>query len=44
MTVRVSIVLFAIFWIALALAPVSRSDWALENVMTLVGVGLLQRP
>jgi putative membrane protein len=41
MTVRISAALFAIFWIALAIAPVSRSDWALENAMTLVGVGLL---
>jgi putative membrane protein len=41
MTLRISAALFAIFWIALAIAPVSRSDWALENVMTLVGVGLL---
>jgi putative membrane protein len=41
MTVRVCAVLFGIFWVALAIAPVSRSDWALENMMTLVGVGLL---
>jgi putative membrane protein len=41
MTLRVSAALFAIFWIALAIAPVSRADWALENVMTLAGVGLL---
>ena len=41
MTVRACAALFAIFWIALAIAPVNRSDWALENMMTLVGVGLL---
>jgi putative membrane protein len=41
MGVRVVFAAFAIFWVALALAPVSRSDWMLENVMTLVGVGLL---
>jgi len=41
MVLRVCFVAFAIFWCALAIAPVSRSDWMLENVMTLVGVGLL---
>lgn len=41
MVLRVAFVAFAIFWLALAIAPVSRSDWMLENVMTLVGVVLL---
>ena len=41
MTLRSVVVAFAIYWIVLALAPVSRADWALENVMTLLGVGLL---
>ena len=41
MGVRIVFAAFAILWVALALAPVSRSDWMLENVMTLVGVALL---
>jgi putative membrane protein len=41
MALRVAAVLFALFWIAMAIAPVSRADWALENAMTLIGVGLL---
>ena len=41
MVLRIVFVAFAILWCALAIAPVSRSDWMLENVMTLVGVGLL---
>ncbi len=41
MALRILFVAFAIFWLALALAPESRSDWMLENVMTLVGVVLL---
>ena len=32
---------FAVLWIALAIAPSHRSDWALENVLTLVGVVVL---
>jgi putative membrane protein len=31
----------AIFWCVMAIAPVSRSTWLLENVMTAIGVGLL---
>ena len=38
---RISITAFAIYWCAMAIAPVSRSDWMLENVMTLVGAALL---
>ena len=41
MGIRIVFAAFAVLWVALALAPVSRSDWMLENVMTLVGVGLL---
>jgi putative membrane protein len=41
MVVRVVFIAFVMLWVALAIAPVSRSDWMLENVMTLVGVGLL---
>ena len=29
--------LFAAFWIALAIAPLHRADWALENVLVLLG-------
>jgi len=41
MALRVATILFVLLWIALAVAPVSRSDWALENAMTLLGVALL---
>ncbi len=41
MAARCAFAAFAIYWCAMAIAPVSRSDWLLENVMTLVGVGLL---
>ncbi len=34
---------FAGYWWLLALAPVSRADWVLENVLTVVGVTLLVR-
>ena len=32
---------FALLWIGLAIAPVDRSDWLLENVLLAVGVGIL---
>jgi len=32
---------YGVFWWLLALQPLSRSDWLLENVLTLLGVGLL---
>lgn len=32
---------YALWWTALAFDPVSRSDWWLENVLVLVGVGVL---
>lgn len=32
---------FALLWIALALSPVDRSDWLLENVLLALGVGVL---
>jgi putative membrane protein len=41
MTLKVVFVIFVVLWLALAIQPVSRSDWMLENVMTLVGVALL---
>jgi putative membrane protein len=31
--------LFAVLWVALAIAPWHRSDWVLENVLTVVAVG-----
>lgn len=41
MLVRITVLAAALYWCAMAIAPVSRSDWLLENVMTLVGVVLL---
>ena len=32
---------FALLWVVLALSPLDRSDWLLENVLTVVGVGVL---
>jgi putative membrane protein len=32
---------FTLFWIALAIAPVSRQDWMLENLLTLVAIPTL---
>ena len=31
----------AVLWVALAIAPLHRSDWLLENVLLLVGIGVL---
>jgi len=33
--------LFAAWWVAMAIAPLDRSDWLLENVLTVIGVGVL---
>src|SRR5262249_28659085 len=33
--------LFTVLWVALAIAPMDRSDWILENVLTLVAVLVL---
>ena len=33
--------LFAVWWVAMAIAPLDRSDWLLENVLTVIGVGVL---
>lgn len=33
--------LFAVLWVALAIAPLHRSDWILENVLLLLGVAVL---
>ena len=33
--------ILAVLWIALAFNPFDRSDWLLENVLTVLGVGLL---
>lgn len=43
MALRLSTALFALFWIAMAVAPTSRADWLLENAMTVVGCALLYR-
>jgi putative membrane protein len=34
-------VAFAVLWIALAIAPLHRSDWLLENALLLLGIGVL---
>src|SRR5688500_6501541 len=31
----------AVLWVALAIAPLHRSDWLLENVLLLAGIGVL---
>jgi putative membrane protein len=41
MTLRLMIAASAIYWCAMAIAPVERPTWLLENMMTLVGVCLL---
>lgn len=33
--------LFAAWWVAMAIAPLHRDDWILENVLTVIGIGLL---
>jgi putative membrane protein len=43
MFVRLSGIAFALYWCALAIEPVSRADWLLENVLTLFGVLWLVR-
>ena len=37
----ISIAALAVLWVALAIAPFDRSDWILENVLLLAGVGVL---
>jgi putative membrane protein len=32
---------FALYWLALAIAPLYRKDWLIENVLTVFGVGFL---
>jgi len=34
-------ILYAIWWVVMAIAPHDRSDWFLENVLVFLGVGLL---
>lgn len=34
-------VVFGALWVVLAIAPYDRSDWALENVLTVAAIGLL---
>jgi putative membrane protein len=31
----------AVLWVALAIAPLHRSDWLLENVLVIIGIGVL---
>ena len=33
--------LFAAWWVAMAIDPLHRDDWALENVLTVIGIGIL---
>lgn len=33
--------ILAVLWVALAIAPLHRSDWLLENVLVLLGIGAL---
>jgi putative membrane protein len=34
-------IIYAIWWVAMAIAPYDRSDWLLENVLVVVAVGVL---
>lgn len=34
-------ILYAIWWIAMAISPLDRSDWILENVLVVLAVGVL---
>ena len=34
-------VVYAVWWVAMAIGPVDRSDWILENVLVILGIGLL---
>lgn len=33
--------ILAVLWVALAIAPLHRSDWLLENVLLVIGIGVL---
>jgi putative membrane protein len=33
--------IYAVWWIAMAIAPLDRSDWVLENVLVVIAIGLL---
>ena len=35
---------FGALWVALAIDPVDRADWALENVLIAAGIGFLVAP
>ncbi|WP_353147672.1 DUF2238 domain-containing protein [Pollutimonas bauzanensis] len=39
--VRLAAAMYAVLWLALAIHPFSRADWALENVLVLALLGLL---
>jgi putative membrane protein len=34
-------VVYAVWWVAMAIKPLDRSDWVLENVLVVLGIGLL---
>lgn len=40
-TVLVLLALFGLEWLALAIRPIDRSDWMLENALVVVGIGVL---
>jgi putative membrane protein len=34
-------VVYALWWVLMAINPLDRSDWLLENVLVILGIGLL---
>jgi putative membrane protein len=34
-------IIYSVWWLAMAIGPVDRSDWLVENVLVILGVGLL---
>jgi putative membrane protein len=34
-------IVYALWWVAMAIAPLDRSDWVLENVLVVLAIGLL---
>ena len=38
---RVLALIYGAWWVAMAIAPLDRSDWVLENVLVILGLGLL---
>jgi putative membrane protein len=37
----IAVACYVLFWIALAIRPLDRSDWLLENLLIFIGVGVL---